>query len=179
MKTYRSAMENKDSTDKDKDKVEGKDKAGNKAQLEEGGLKASLEAERALVTMGCAISRRTSREEWRRWDLVHSNLNPADYETKFPGWAGLLVGFVGGLLMTAMAVWVVWRWYALEVWKVVFARTTAGPAREVGGGGGRRGIGGGRGRRDVGVVNRPPPYAALERPPPAYVEMVRLGGERV
>lgn len=66
MKIYRSAMEDKEVTDKDKDKVEGKDKAGKKAQLGEGRLKASLEAKRALVTMGCAISRRSSSKERRR-----------------------------------------------------------------------------------------------------------------
>lgn len=32
---------------------------------------------------------------------MRSNLNPADYETKFPAWAGLLVGFVVGLLMVS------------------------------------------------------------------------------
>ena len=88
--------------------------------------------------------------------------------------------------MAAMAGWVIWRWYGLEAWKVVCARTTA---RKVGGGGVRRGVGGERLRPAVpweevggGVrqrEDRPPPYAAFERPPPAYVEMLRLGGDRV
>ena len=157
-------------------KVEGKSEK--KAQLEEARLRELLEAERELVMMGCAISKRTIPKEWRRWDLIRNQLNPADYEAKFPGWAGLIVGVVLGLLIAGMAVGVVWRWYALEVGKVVCARAAAN-ARQIGRVRGRSAVSregaGERRRRDV--VDRPPPYAALELLPPAYVEMTRLGGD--
>ena len=149
------------------------DKSEEKAALEADRLKASLEAEKMLVTMGCAISKRTRKGEWRRWDLIRTGLNPADYESKFPGWAGLVGGFLMGLLMAGMAVGIVWRWYALNVWKMVCERITDHNAREVGRGGTRRDVGAARARRarhrerggrwDRGREDRPPPYAEIGR----------------